>query len=74
MTTRHAPTNRELGAKIGVSPSMASRLRNGKRRPSLATVRRISRELDIPLERLVTAHGNGAKATGKLITQRLNGS
>lgn len=53
---------------------MASRLRNGKRRPSLATVRRISRELDIPLERLVTAHGNGAKATGKLITQRLNGS
>ncbi|HXJ66020.1 MAG TPA: helix-turn-helix transcriptional regulator [Actinomycetota bacterium] len=38
-------TNRELGARIGLSHSSISRIRHGQRLPSLAVMRAIEREL-----------------------------
>jgi len=64
-------TNEELGRKIGVGHSMASRIRSGDRLPSTKVLARISAELDIPLETLVETHAKGPKAFGRLIRARL---
>lgn len=64
-------TNRELGDAIGVSPSMASRIRNGSRLPSVDGLRRISKEFDLPLDTLVLAHGRGAEHFGELMRSTL---
>jgi transcriptional regulator with XRE-family HTH domain len=64
-------SNKELGSRIGVSQSMASRIRNGRRRPGVRTIERIHREFDIPLAVLLEAHRAGAPAFGALLTEYL---
>jgi transcriptional regulator with XRE-family HTH domain len=63
-------SNGELGARIGVSHSMASRIRNGNRLPSTKVLDRIHQESAIPLDDLIAAHRQGSKAFGKLINEK----
>lgn len=56
---------------MGVGPSMASRVRNGQRLPSVKVLNAIAEELDLPLERLVSAHCAGPEAFGELIRDSL---
>ncbi len=65
-------TNEELGAAIGVSPSMASRIRSGDRLPGTQTLYRISQAFDIPLQILVEAHAKGGKSFSRIFRARLN--
>lgn len=65
-------TNAELGDLIGVSPSMASRIRNGHRLPSTGVIRRISVELEIPIDQLLEAHGEGPTEFGRLMRMYLD--
>lgn len=60
-------TNSELGRRIGVSHSMASRIRNGKRLPGTQVVAALNVECGIPLDELMRAHGEGPAAFGKLV-------
>lgn len=64
-------TNKELGDRIGVSQSMASRIRNGKRLPSIPVMIRMASYLDCDLIRLVNAHTQGANAFGVLVRELL---
>lgn len=62
-------SNRELGHRIGVSPSMASRLRNGHRTPSMPVLRRLVKAFDLSLDDAVRASSEGAVAFGRFVTQ-----
>lgn len=53
---------------------MASRIRNGKRLPGMATIRRIHREFDVPLDVLVDAYSEGPDAFGRLLRDHLPGT
>ena len=64
-------SNRALGDAIGVSPSMASRLRNGKRLPSLRVLTVLADYLELDLFKLTNAHTQGAEAFGKIIRKGL---
>lgn len=64
-------TNEQLGERIGVTHSMASRIRNGHRLPGTQTLRAIHREFGIPLDDLMDAHGKGPEEFGQLLTSRL---
>ncbi len=61
-------TNKELAAMMGVSPSMASRVRNGKRLPSTKVVMQMHDRMGIPLEDLMSAHTKGCAEFGELVT------
>lgn len=50
-------TNTEIAAKLGLAHSTVSRMRTGERVGSVRTLRRLSREFDIPLERVMSAAG-----------------
>lgn len=64
-------TNQEFGDKTGCHHSMASRLRAGKRRPSLDLMQRISEEFGIPLQDLIDARNEGSEAVGQLLRARV---
>lgn len=64
-------SNAEFGQLIGVSHSMASRIKSGDRLPSVGTLSRIHEVLDIPLDTLVLAHRRGPESFGRLIRSRL---
>lgn len=64
-------TNQTLGDRIGVSHSMASRIRNGHRLPSTRTLREIHREFGVPLDELMDAHTKGAAEFGILMRRTL---
>lgn len=64
-------SNEEFGRRIGVTHSMASRIRSGDRLPSVKVMTKISEELDIPLETLVLAHRDGPKHFGRLIRAKI---
>lgn len=65
-------SNEEFGRRIGVSPSMASRIRNGRRLPGTVVLRSIHLELKIPLRELLDAHREGPDAFGRLVTERID--
>lgn len=65
-------TNDAFASRIGVSHSMASRIRNGRRLPSVRTLDAIHREYGIPLETLHRAHLAGPDAFGALMRERLS--
>lgn len=65
------PTNKQLADAIGVSQSMASRIRNGQRLPSIAVMNRIASYFDVDLLRLVNTHEQGRAAFGALIRELL---
>lgn len=61
-------TNDELGRRIDVSPSMASRIRNGRRLPGTRTLGRIHVALGIPLDDLHRAYNEGPAAVGRIVS------
>lgn len=65
-------TNEEFGNRIGVSHSMASRIRNGRRLPGTQVLWAIHREFGIPVEELMAAHQDGPTAFGELISGRVD--
>lgn len=65
-------TNDQLGERLGVSHAMASRLRNGRRRPSIRVIDAIHREFGVPVEELHAAHVQGAEAFGELLRRILS--
>ena len=62
-------TNVELGRRLGVGHSMASRLRHGKRAPGIAVMKKMAEEFDIPWADVCDARAKGAEATGQLIRE-----
>lgn len=64
-------TNGEFGRKVGVSESMASRIRSGQRLPSAAVLHKIHTEYGIPLDSLMRARDTGAEQFGLLVRSRL---
>ncbi len=51
-------TNTDIAARIGLAHSTVSRMRTGERVGSVRTLRRISREFDVPLEEVMSAAGS----------------
>lgn len=64
-------TNKQLGDLLGVSPSMASRLRHGQRQPSLKTVLAACHSLHIPTMLAFSACLQGSEAFGDLLKETL---
>lgn len=64
-------TNDELGRRIGCSHSMASRLRSGKRLPSLQLMHRISDELHVDESVLIRAHKRGPESFGRTLRKAI---
>jgi transcriptional regulator with XRE-family HTH domain len=64
-------TNKQLGDAIGVSESMASRLRSGKRLPSITTIVALSEYLKVSHAELVVAYTGGKERFGELIREAL---
>jgi transcriptional regulator with XRE-family HTH domain len=60
-------TNTEFGRRIGVHFTTASRLRNGQRLPSVAVLRRISKEFGIAEDELIQAHVRGGASFARLL-------
>jgi transcriptional regulator with XRE-family HTH domain len=58
------PTNREFGDAIGVSSSMASRIRNGHRLPGVNTLTLLSKYLSVDLARLHATYSQGSRVFG----------
>lgn len=53
-------TAREVAQKAGVSPSLVSQIETGKASPSIGTLRKLARALDVPIASLFVANdGNG---------------
>lgn len=48
-------TNTEIAAKLGLAHSTVSRMRTGARVGSVRTIRRISKEYGIPIEKVMAA-------------------
>jgi transcriptional regulator with XRE-family HTH domain len=63
-------TNQEFADNTGITHSMASRLRSGKRLPSAKLMGRISSAYGIPANELLAAHAKGAPAMGALLRKR----
>lgn len=64
-------TNQAFGDTIGCSHSMASRMVNGKRIPSLDLIQTISEKYGIPLTSLVNARKKGGEAFGELLQRKI---
>lgn len=60
-------TNEQLGNRLGVSHSMASRIRSGQRLPGTRTLGKFAREFDVSLEECHKAYEKGPDAFGKLV-------
>lgn len=52
---------------------MASRLRDGKRLPSVRLMKRIAAEFDVSIDDLVRVHTQGSEAFGELLRDRVFG-
>lgn len=50
-------TNTEIAGRLGLAHSTVSRMRTGERVGSVRTLRRISKEFGIPLERVMSSAG-----------------
>ena len=65
-------TNKELGDAVKVSESMASRIRNGQRLPSVKVLVALSEQLNIRLARLIDAHLRGPQFFGEVIRHAID--
>lgn len=65
--THRSPSNREFGEPLGISISMASRIRQGKRLPSTHVLNEIAKRYKLPLEDLHAAYEKGADEFGHYI-------
>jgi transcriptional regulator with XRE-family HTH domain len=66
-------SNADFGKRIGVTHSMASRIRNGQRLPSTARIAAIHREFEIPLDQLIGAAEKGPTAFSQLMREKFDG-
>jgi transcriptional regulator with XRE-family HTH domain len=64
-------TNIEFANAVGCDETMASRLRNGQRCPSVALLDRIHRVYGLSLEELIAAHKQGPNAVGRLLRRKV---
>lgn len=64
-------TNEQFGERVGVHFTMASRLRNGMRLPSVGTLRRIVKEFDLDVNEALGAHGKGSAEFGRYLRKRV---
>lgn len=64
-------TNEEFAEKVGIHFTMASRLKNGQRLPSVRTLLRIAEAFDVPLDDLARAYEYGADEFGALLRDRI---
>lgn len=60
-------TNEQFGERVGVHFTMASRLRNGMRLPSVSTLRKIVDEYDLDINEALAAHGKGSAEFGRYL-------
>jgi transcriptional regulator with XRE-family HTH domain len=75
MTT--ALTNPQFAKRVGIHFTMASRLRNGERLPSLPTFIRVMQEFELPAEKVkewLDAISQGEEASGKWLRDNIFGS
>lgn len=66
-----ATTNTEFARRVGVHFTMASRMRNGQRLPSVRTLSRISSAYGVPVEQLIKAHSEGPDAFAALLREKV---
>lgn len=71
MRKQNHVTNEEFGAEIGVSFTMASKIRSGSRRPSIKVMSQISQKYHLPLIELVEAHAKGGTEVAKYLHEHL---
>lgn len=64
-------TNEEFAQRVGCHFTMASRMKNGERLPSVKTLVRISDEFNLPISTLTQAHTQGPVAFSKLLRERV---
>lgn len=64
-------TNLDFSEKIGVHFSMASKLRNGHRAPSLATVIAIKDAYGLPADELLEAARGGPQTFGEYLRSHI---
>lgn len=73
--TTTEPTNGEFAAKAGVHPTMASRLRNGERSPSITTLRRIAEAYELSAFQILTwlkaIDEGGSAASGQWLRENI---
>lgn len=64
-------SNPDFAVGAGVSESMASRLLNGKRLPSISVMNQIEKSFGIDIASQTAAYAKGADAYGKLLRAEL---
>lgn len=64
-------TNEQFGERVGVHFTMASRLRNGMRLPSVTTLSNITREFNLDPQDALEAYRGGAEAFGRFLRERV---
>jgi transcriptional regulator with XRE-family HTH domain len=76
-TTSHTPTNTEFADKIGLHHTMASRLRNGERSPSIQTFIAVKRAYGLTCEQVdawLDAIARGNEASGVWLRKEIFGA
>lgn len=66
-----AVTNKDFGARVGCSESMASRVRSGKRLPSPSLLRLIITKCELDAEQAMTAWLAGREGFSEYITKEV---
>lgn len=64
-------SNYEFGRRVGYHHTMASRIRNGNRLPSVEKLTVIKEEFGLNLDELVAAHNEGAAAFARLMSREV---
>jgi transcriptional regulator with XRE-family HTH domain len=65
-------TNEALADKLGISRSMASRIRNGQRLPGVATILALYREFNISPLAMLLAYTEGPAVFGRLVSNAVD--
>lgn len=63
--------NKEVGRRLGLTHTAISRIRSGKRLPSIATMRQIQLEYHWSIEAQTVRHGEGGGAYGRAFERML---
>ena len=72
MATNSKVTNQQFAERVGIHHSMASRLFNGQRMPSIELMVRISEEYGIPVNKLLAARIEGPQAMSDILHMRIS--
>jgi len=66
-----AVTNEEFAERVGCHFTMASRMRNGHRLPSVRTLIKISHEFDLKMDDLSSAYENGPNSFSSFLRENI---